>query len=171
VQPTPTPAPVQAFAPDFSRRLRLILTTLAALIARRFLREPRLAALIVPLWSRLQRAARRFERLMARLTAGRLPKPHRSGPGGPHRAAHSPPDRPHARHRRLRPPSAPRPRRAPRAPAPRRGRLPFPRLHLVRGPHPAREPRLTHGAGLRPICSYIVSNYMWHPARQEMPPD
>jgi len=87
MQPAPTPAPVQAFAPDFSRRLRLILTTLAALIARRFLREPRLAALIVPLWSRLNRAARRFERLMAGLAAGRLPKPHRSGPGGPHRSA------------------------------------------------------------------------------------
>ena len=82
----PTPTPVQAFAPDFSRRLRLILTTLAALIARRFLREPRLAALIVPLWSRLQRAARRFERLMGNLAAGRLPKPRKSGPGGPHRS-------------------------------------------------------------------------------------
>jgi hypothetical protein len=87
VQPAPTPIPVQAFAPDFARRLRLILTTLAALIARRFLREPRLAALIVPLWSRLQRAARRFERLMVGLAAGRLPKPRKSGPGGPHRSA------------------------------------------------------------------------------------
>jgi hypothetical protein len=87
VKPTPTPPPVQAFAPDFSRRVRLILTTLAALIARRFLREPRLAALIVPLWSRLQRAARRFERLMLGLAAGRLPKPRRSGPTGPHRSA------------------------------------------------------------------------------------
>jgi len=86
VQPAPTPAPVQAFAPDFSRRLRLILTTLAALIARRFLREPRLAALIVPLWSRLNRAARRFERLMVGLAAGRLPKPRSSGRGGPHRS-------------------------------------------------------------------------------------
>ncbi len=87
VQTEPTPIPVQAFAPDFARRLRLILTTLAALIARRFLREPRLAALIVPLWSRLQRAARRFERLMVGLAAGHLPKPRASGPGGPHRSA------------------------------------------------------------------------------------
>jgi hypothetical protein len=87
VQPTPTPAPVQAFAPDFARRLGLILTTLTALIARRFLRHPRFAALIVPLWRRLNRAARRFERLMARLAAGTLRKPHRSGPGGPHRGA------------------------------------------------------------------------------------
>ncbi len=87
MRPTPTPAPLQAFAPDFARRFGLILTTLAALIARRFLREPRLAAFIVPLWSRLNRAARRFERLMARLAAGRLPKPRKSGPGGPHRGA------------------------------------------------------------------------------------
>jgi hypothetical protein len=86
VQPAPIPAPIQAFAPDFSRRLRLILNTLTALIARRFLREPRLAALIVPLWSRLNRAARRFERLMTCLAAGRLPKPRKSGPSGPHRS-------------------------------------------------------------------------------------
>src|ERR1019366_373175 len=45
--------------------------------------EPRLALLIVPLCARLRRAARRFERLMARLAAGRLPKPHPSGPRGP----------------------------------------------------------------------------------------
>ena len=87
MQPAPLPASVQAYAPDLARRLRLILTTLAAIIARRFLREPRLAALIVPLWRRLNRATRRFERLMVRLAAGRLLKPHRSGPGGPHRGA------------------------------------------------------------------------------------
>ena len=83
----PHTTPVQAFAPDFAHRLGIILAALAALIARRFLREPRLAALIVPLWSRLQRAARRFERLMARLAAGKLRKPHRSGPSGPHATA------------------------------------------------------------------------------------
>jgi HAMP domain-containing protein len=87
VQPAPLPASVQAYAPDLARRLRLILTTLAAIIARRFLREPRLAALIVPLWRRLNRATRRFERLMARLAAGTLRKPHHSGRGGPHRGA------------------------------------------------------------------------------------
>jgi hypothetical protein len=87
VNDAPTPVPVQAFAPDLARRVGIILVTLAALIARRFLHEPRFAALIVPLWSRLQRAARRFERLMARLAAGRLPKPRASGHGGPHRSA------------------------------------------------------------------------------------
>jgi hypothetical protein len=83
VQPAPLPAPVQAFAPDFARRFGLILATLTALIARRFLRQPRFAALIVPLWTRLNRAARRFERLMVRLTAGRLPPLRRPHPGGP----------------------------------------------------------------------------------------
>ena len=83
----PHTTPVQAFAPDFAHRLGIILAALAALIARRFLREPRLAALIVPLWSRLQRAARRFEHLMVSLAAGRLPKPRASGRGGPHRSA------------------------------------------------------------------------------------
>jgi hypothetical protein len=82
VQLASIPAPVQAFAPDLARRVGLILATLAALIARRFLREPRFAALIVPLWTRLQRAARRFERLMVSLAAGRLPLPRRSGRGG-----------------------------------------------------------------------------------------
>ena len=82
--PTPNPAPVQAYALDLARRVGLILTTLAALVARRFLTQPRLAALIIPLWRRLTRAARRFERLMARLAAGALPKPRASGHGGPH---------------------------------------------------------------------------------------
>jgi hypothetical protein len=85
----PIPAPVQAFAPDFARRFGLILATLTALIARRFLRQPRFAALIVPLWTRLNRAARRFERLMAHLAAGRLPKPRQSGHGGSHRSANT----------------------------------------------------------------------------------
>jgi hypothetical protein len=87
VNPAVLPTPVQAFAPDFARRLALILATLTAIIARRFPREPRLVALIIPLWTRINRAARRFERLMARLAAGTLPKPHRSGHGGPHRSA------------------------------------------------------------------------------------
>jgi hypothetical protein len=60
---------------------------LAALVARRFLREPRLVSLIVPLWTRLTRAGRRFERLMTRVAAKRLPKlrPTRPGPTRPHR--------------------------------------------------------------------------------------
>jgi len=86
VQPVPIPAPIQAFAPDFARRFSAIMAALAALVARRFLREPRLALLIVPLWNRLNRYSRRIERLMAHLAAGTLPLPHRSGRSG-HRSA------------------------------------------------------------------------------------
>ena len=85
--PEPTPAPVQACAPDLARRVGLILAALAALVARRFPGQPRLAAFIIPLWTRLNRAARRFERLMARLAAGVLPKPRASGRHGGPRSA------------------------------------------------------------------------------------
>jgi hypothetical protein len=88
VKPASLPPPVQAFAPDFARRLGLILATLTALIARRFPREPALAALVVPLWRRLTRAARRFERLMARLAAGTLPKPRAPSSASPGRGDH-----------------------------------------------------------------------------------
>ena len=77
------PPPIQAYAPDFARRLGLILAALAALIARRFPLSPRLVPLIVPLWTRLTRTARRCERLMALLAAGCLPRPRRAHPGGP----------------------------------------------------------------------------------------
>ena len=83
--PAPLASPSEVYAADFARRFSLILAGLSALIARRFLRTPRLALLIVPLWRRLNRAARRCERLLAAFAAGRLKKPHRSGPGGPHR--------------------------------------------------------------------------------------
>ena len=79
------PAPVSAYAPEFARRLGIILRLLAAIVARRLAREPRFIALVVPLWRRINRATRRFERLMAGLAAGRLPKPSRSGHGGPRR--------------------------------------------------------------------------------------
>ena len=88
MQPIPPPLPIQAYAADFARRFVIIMTALAALIARRLPREPRLLAHLVPLWNRINRAARRFERLMARLAAGDVGKPRRSGaprPGGAHR--------------------------------------------------------------------------------------
>ena len=84
MQTAPLPTPLAAFAADFSRRFGLILAALAALVARRFLCQPRLVTLIVPLWNRLNRAARRCERLMAQLAAGRLPQPRRPGRSGPH---------------------------------------------------------------------------------------
>jgi hypothetical protein len=79
------PAPVAAYAPEFARRLGIILRMLAAIVARRLLREPRFVALVVPLWRRINRATLRVERLMAGLAAGRLPKPSRSGHSGPRR--------------------------------------------------------------------------------------
>ncbi len=73
-------------APDFAHRLGVILAGLAALIARRFLRDPFRAPLIVPLWTRLTRAARRLNRAFARLAAGRAPRPRRPHSSRPRRA-------------------------------------------------------------------------------------
>ena len=95
MQPAPLPAPVQASAPDLARRVAIILTALLALIALRCRREPRLAVVLTQLWTYLNRAAQRFERLMARLAAGELQKPRQSDapssasphPGGPHPTA------------------------------------------------------------------------------------
>jgi len=83
VQAIALPPSVQTFAPEFAGRFGRILVALAKLVAARFLRNPRLALLIIPLWNRLNRAARRCERLMAQLAAGRLPKPRKPGPSGP----------------------------------------------------------------------------------------
>ena len=65
----------------------VILRTLAALIARRFLHDPLLAALIIPLWQHLTRAARRLDSLRARLAAGPIPppRPRATNHSGPHR--------------------------------------------------------------------------------------
>jgi len=62
------------------------MAALAALVASRFLRQARLAALAIPLWNRITRAARRLERLMARIAAGKLPQPGAptsASPGAP----------------------------------------------------------------------------------------
>ena len=86
MQPIPLPASVLASLPYLARQLGIILTTLAAVVARRFLREPRLATLTVPLWNCINRTAYRFRRLTVRLAAGPLPKPRarKPGHGGPH---------------------------------------------------------------------------------------
>jgi hypothetical protein len=69
-----TAAPVtpelRALAPAFAGRLAVILLALAALVARRFLRVPGLAARTVPLCKRLARARLRLARIMDRLAAG-----------------------------------------------------------------------------------------------------
>ena len=62
----PTPLNLPIVAPELARRLGMILAGLVAVIARRFLREPRLLALILPLWRRLTHVAARFERAVAR---------------------------------------------------------------------------------------------------------
>ena len=54
---------VGATAPETVRRLEMIVSAVAALIARRFLRDPRYLALIVPLWGWLNRTVRRFSRV------------------------------------------------------------------------------------------------------------
>ena len=64
MQPAPLPPGHAALA--LAARLGVILAGLAALIARRFLRDPRFTALIIPLWTRLSRGARRFERAVSR---------------------------------------------------------------------------------------------------------
>ena len=58
--------PVSRFAdvaPELVQRLGWIVAGVAALVARRFLREPKFFALIIPLWSWLGRSARRFARV------------------------------------------------------------------------------------------------------------
>ena len=62
----PSTLPLPAVAPEMVRRLGQILAGLAAVVARRFLREPKFFALIIPLWSWLGRSARRFERAVTR---------------------------------------------------------------------------------------------------------
>ena len=61
--------------PTLAPRLGVILRNLAALIARRFLHDPRCVVFIVPLWRHLTRAAQRLDNLLARLAAGPLPPP------------------------------------------------------------------------------------------------
>ena len=66
-----------------------ILRNLAALIACRFLHHPLHAALTIPLWQHLTRAALRLDRLLARLAAGKLPPP-RPRPGNRSGRHHKP---------------------------------------------------------------------------------
>lgn len=72
---TPTPPfNLPATTPELALRLSLILAGLVALVARRFLRMPRLVGLTIALCSRLGRAAWRFARMMTRKTAVRAPR-------------------------------------------------------------------------------------------------
>ena len=80
------PVPLQA-CPDalhpadhLACRLSAILAALALLIAAQF---RILGPVTVPLHARINRAARRLARLLVRLAAGRLPRPHVARPGRP----------------------------------------------------------------------------------------
>ena len=61
--------------PNLAANLGVILRDLAAIIARRLLRHPLHAILIIPLCRHIARTTRRLEHLLARLTAGPLPPP------------------------------------------------------------------------------------------------
>ena len=64
---TTSPPPTsRADVPELVRRLGWIVAGLGAVVARRFLKEPRFFALILPLFGWLRRSARRFERAVAR---------------------------------------------------------------------------------------------------------
>ena len=73
-----SPSDLETAAPELVRRLSVILMGLAALVAARFLRNPRLVGLIGPLWRRLTRVAERVSRVMA----GRQPVRARVSRGG-----------------------------------------------------------------------------------------
>ena len=51
---------------EMVRRLGMIVTALTALVARRFLRHPKLSGLVGPVWSWLNRRVQRFARAVAR---------------------------------------------------------------------------------------------------------
>jgi hypothetical protein len=61
--------------PNLAANLGIILRDLAAIIARRLLRHPLHAILIIPLCQHIARTTRRLENLLARLAAGPLPPP------------------------------------------------------------------------------------------------
>ena len=70
------PTPLLAGAPELARRLGVILAAMTGVVAKRFVREPRLILLNLPLWNWLNRAIRRFERA---LTGPIVVRPSRAG--------------------------------------------------------------------------------------------
>jgi hypothetical protein len=72
---------LHAAAPALSAGVAGILRNLMNLIASAFLRDPRHAALINPLWNYVSRTVQRFDRLMAGLAAGTLLPPRPRAPG------------------------------------------------------------------------------------------
>ena len=85
-----TPVPdLRDHAPELARRLGVILLGLAGLVAWRFLKNPRMVGIIVPLWRRLTRIAGRFERVVIRADKVRAVRTGRSS-GGKARTASLP---------------------------------------------------------------------------------
>ena len=79
---TPIPATLTEAAPELARRFATILASLAALVARAYLRHPTRVTIIFALCNYLGRTTRRFTRLAANLAAGRRPRPSRPRPPG-----------------------------------------------------------------------------------------
>jgi len=61
---SPTPFGLPDDAPELARRFAMIMAGLGALVARRFLKIPHLVVFTRLLWSRLNRAVRRFHRAL-----------------------------------------------------------------------------------------------------------
>ena len=77
-----TPVPdMRDHAPELARRLGVILLGLAGLVAWRFLKNPRMVGIIVPLWRRLTHIAGRFERVVVRPAKVRAARTGRSAGG------------------------------------------------------------------------------------------
>lgn len=60
------PPPALAAVPELARRFGVILAAMLVVVARRFVREPRLILLNVPVWRWLSRAIWRFARALTR---------------------------------------------------------------------------------------------------------
>jgi len=73
----PCPSSLPATAPELVRRFGAILMALAAVVARRFYRDPKLMALTLPLWSWLSRSVQRFGRAITRKSGVRAACPVR----------------------------------------------------------------------------------------------
>ena len=73
----PLPAELHLLALALPGRFGAILASIQALIAARFLKNPRYLPFLVPLWSYIGRTRKRFARLLARAAEGRLPRPAR----------------------------------------------------------------------------------------------
>lgn len=73
--PSIIPPSLRDRAPELAQRLAAILLGLAGVMARRFLKDPRLVGLIGPLWRRLTRIARRFEGAATRPARKRTARP------------------------------------------------------------------------------------------------